>query len=54
MKGRQENKIIKKGKDISEQFKGNGKCEVICEKNKKTTGFLKSVIFCCAPCGARH
>lgn len=46
MKGRQENKIVKKGKDISEQFKGNGKCEVICEKNKKTTGFLKSVIFC--------
>lgn len=46
MKERQENKIIKKGKDISEQFKGNGKCEVICEKNKKTTGFLKSVIFC--------
>lgn len=27
MKGRQENKIIKKGKDISEQFKGNGKCD---------------------------
>lgn len=46
MKGRQENKMIKKGKDISDQFKGNGKCEVICEKNKKNTGFLKSVIFC--------
>lgn len=40
MKGRQENKIIKKGKDKSEQFKGNGKCEVICEKNKKPLDFL--------------
>lgn len=43
MKGRQENKIIKKGKDKSsdksEQFKGNGKCEVICEKNKKPLDF---------------
>ena len=39
MKGRQENKMIKKGKDISDQFKGNGKCEVICEKNKKTLDF---------------
>lgn len=45
MKGRQENKMIKKGKDISDQFKGNGKCEVICEKNKKHW-ILKSVIFC--------
>ena len=40
MKGRQENKIIKKGKDILEQFKGSGKCEVICEKKNKPLDFL--------------